>query len=278
MRSRNETAVVETGTILDRIAAHKRQEVDARKCARSLKVLCRAAAQASPPRDFACALGAPGISLITEVKRASPSQGILCSNLDPSSLARAYVGGGAAALSVLTDLRFFGGTLQDLQDVHDTVPVPVLRKDFILDPYQVYEARAGEADAVLLIMAILTNASYMELLALTRDLGMAALVEVHDRIELDRALAAGPRVVGINNRNLHTFEVTLDTTRTLARRVPEDRLIVSESGLYTPADLADMARYGARCFLIGESLMRQDDVEAATRTILANPRVAQGGL
>ena len=178
---------------------------------------------------------------------------------------------------LLTDGPSFQGADEFLTQAHDATHLPCLRKDFIYDAYQIAEARALHADCILLIMASLTDAQAAELEKAAFDWGMDVLIEVHDRAELERATKLKSPLVGINNRNLHTFEVTLDTTRDLARRVPEDRLIVSESGLFTPDDLADMARYGARSFLIGEALMRQPDVEAATRAILAKPLTAQGG-
>ena len=259
---------------LTRIVADKRAHVAACKAARPLSRVDATARTASPPRGFLQALRsartAGRYGLIAEIKKASPSKGLIREDFDPATLARAYRDGGATCLSVLTDQPYFQGRDDDLVAARMAVELPSLRKDFTVDPYQVVEARALGADCILLIMAALEDALAAELEAAALEFGMDVLVEVHDGAELDRALQLRSELIGINNRNLKTLAVDLATTQALAHRVPADRLLVAESGLYSPADLARMAKVGASTFLIGESLMRQADVTAATRALLAS--------
>ncbi|MFQ6058016.1 MAG: indole-3-glycerol phosphate synthase TrpC [Anaerolineae bacterium] len=254
--------------ILQRIVEHKREELTERKAAVPEPELRRHAVSAPPPADFAAALTAPGVSLIAEIKRASPSAGPLRADFDPLALARTYVQNGARALSVLTDERFFGGTLAHLTAVKAVSSSPALCKDFFLDPYQLYEARAAGADAVLLIVAILDDVQLADLLTLTRELSMAALVEVHDEGELDRALAVGPRIVGVNNRDLRDFSVRLETTLRLRPRIPDGTIVVAESGIHTRADVQRLAEAGVDAVLVGTALMRAADVGAKVRELV----------
>ena len=265
--------------ILDKIKAYKLEEVAARQAARPLTDVEDAARAASPTRGFCDRLveaSREGYGLIAEIKKASPSKGLIRADFNPAALADAYATGGATCLSVLTDTPSFQGADDYLIAARNACDLPVLRKDFMYDTYQVAEARAMGADCILIIMASVSDAQAIELEEAAIAWGMDVLIEVHDAPELERATALKSPLMGINNRNLKTFETTLDTTRTLSKLVPADRVIVSESGLTTPEELAEMAMYGARCFLIGESLMRQDDVAAATRTLIANPLTAGG--
>ncbi len=258
-------------TVLQRICSDKAEHVARSKALLPAAEQERRARQAPPPRGFAKQLAGAagaGYGLIAEIKRASPSKGLIRADFDPPSLARAYAAGGAACLSVLTDAPYFQGEDRYLPEVRAAVSLPMLRKDFMIDPYQIVESRALGADCVLVIMAAVEDAVARDLVAAAHDLGMDALVEVHDDAELDRALALPAHLIGINNRDLKTLKVDLATAERLAPRVPADRLIVAESGLETPADLARLAAIGVRSFLVGESLMRQADVERATRALL----------
>ncbi|MGH6960569.1 MAG: indole-3-glycerol phosphate synthase TrpC [Dongiaceae bacterium] len=264
---------------LARICADKREHVAGRKAALPLADVIVAARAAGPVRGFADRLAAEiaagRYGLIAEIKRASPSKGLIRADFDPVALAEAYQAGGATCLSVLTDEPYFQGSDKYLTAARAAVALPVLRKDFMLDPWQIHEARALGADCVLLIMAAIEDMQAAELEAVAREHGMDVLVEVHDEAELDRALKLRARLLGINNRNLKTLKVDLATTERLAPRVPADRLMVAESGVEAPADLDRLHRAGASIFLIGESLMRQSDVAAATRTLLANASAAR---
>jgi indole-3-glycerol phosphate synthase len=257
-------------TILDEIVAHKRREIVERKARTPQETLLRGLPGAPAVRDFRAALAStqlPAPTVIAEVKRRSPSKGALRPDLDPVDMARIYEQNGAAAISVLTDGKYFSGSLEDLRAVRQAVRVPVLCKEFVIDPYQVIEARGAGADAILLIAGILSAIELRDLRQLAAGLGMDSLVEVHDRIQLDVAIAAGAGIIGINNRNLHTFAVSLEVTRELLPLVPNGVLIVSESGIKSPDDRAFMAALGVDALLVGESLLTAPNVAVATRLI-----------
>ena len=259
--------------VLDRICDDKREHIAACKAKTALSELDARARDAGPTRGFARVLServaAGRFGLIAEVKKASPSKGLIREDFDPPAIAQAYERGGATCMSVLTDIPYFQGADAHLVAARSAVSLPAIRKDFMIDLYQVPEARALGADCILLILAALDDGLAADLEAAAFDWGMDVLIEVHNAAELDRAMKLKSPLLGINNRNLKTLKTDIDTTRQLAPRVIDaDRLVVSESGLYTAEDLADMYACGARCFLIGESLMRQDDVEAATRALL----------
>ncbi|MEM9756572.1 MAG: indole-3-glycerol phosphate synthase TrpC [Pseudomonadota bacterium] len=260
--------------ILDEIRDYKLSEIAAAKTAVPTSEIEAAARSAPPVRPFGARLkaaSAGGYGLIAEIKRASPSKGLIRPDFDPAALAKAYEKGGATCLSVLTDAPSFQGAPRYLTEARAATALPVLRKDFLYDTYQVAEARAWGGDCILVILATVSDALARDLMAAAAHWGMDALIEVHDDRELDRALALDAALIGVNNRDLRTFVTDLDTTRRLAARVPDGPLLISESGLATPGDLADMARHGVRAFLIGESLMRQADVAAATSALLAEP-------
>ena len=256
-------------TVLDTIIAHKRDEVATRRAALGDAELAARIAAAGAPRGFRAALdAAPGHALIAEVKKASPSKGLIRPDFDPPAHARAYQAGGAACLSVLTDERFFQGADEYLVAARGAVSIPVIRKDFMVDPWQAAESRALGADAILLIVAALDDALLAEIEAAAIEQGMDVLVEVHDEAELERALKLRSRLIGCNNRDLRDFSVDVTRSYRLKALVPTDCTFVAESGLTTRADLDAMAAHGVRCFLIGEALMRQADVEAATRALV----------
>ncbi len=264
-----------SSTILDRIKAYKLRELKADKAKRAQSDVEADAKTAAPVRPFAQRIiedNKTGYGLIAEIKKASPSKGLIRADFNPADLAQAYETGGASCLSVLTDSPSFQGDKSFLSQARQACTLPVLRKDFIYDPYQVAEARMLGADCILLIMASLADSQAQELEQAALAWGMDVLIEVHDAEELERALLLDSPLIGVNNRNLKTFKTSLQTTKELSKLVPAERVLISESGLNTPDDLADIAQHGARIFLIGESLMRQTDVATATRNLLSDPR------
>jgi indole-3-glycerol phosphate synthase len=254
-------------SILERILTAKRSEIAAARARIPEEEMRAQARAAAPARDFVAALRSNRPAVIAEIKRASPSKGLLRENFDPAAIARSYEKAGAACMSVLTDTQFFQGSSTHLQQARAACALPALRKDFLIDPYQAYESRALGADCVLLIAACLEDRQMRELEALALDLGMAVLVEVHEAGELERALALKTPLVGINNRNLRTFETRLDTTLDLLPRVPKDRIVITESGILSPADVARMRAAGVHTFLVGEAFMRASDPGFALRSL-----------
>lgn len=258
---------VETRTVLDKIMVHKVEELALRQKEMSLSQCREVAAQASPPRDMLAALRRATVALIAEVKHASPSRGVLIEDFQPVTLGTTYATNGAAAISVLTDQHFFLGHLDYLMAVREAVQVPVLRKDFVFDPYQVYEGRAAGADAILLIVAVLADDQLADLYALVNELDMTALVEVHNEAELERALRLNPQLLGINNRDLRSFNVDLAITQRLTAQIPDEVTLVAESGIKSRAHVEQMARSGAHAILVGEALVQSDDIGAKVREL-----------
>ena len=254
--------------MLDKIIAAKKEEVRRRKKTVPLPAVKERIARQKPPLDFAGALSGDRIRLIAEVKQASPSRGVLRSNFDPVGLARSYARGGAAAISVLTETSYFKGRLDHLGAIREAVELPLLRKDFIFAPYQVYESRAWGANALLLIVAVLSPAQLEELISLSHDLGLKCLVEVHNESEVERALLSGAEVIGINNRDLTTFAIDINTTRRLRPLIPPRRIVVSESGILTRSDMEKLTRWKVNAALVGEALVTAGDIPAKMRELL----------
>lgn len=267
---------VETGTFLDKILAQKSLEIlEATREPAWLAQVEHDAHTAPPPRDFVMALQRDTVALIAEVKKASPSKGVLIEDFDPVALGKTYTSNGAAAISVLTDKKFFQGSLRHMWQIREAVSVPVLRKDFIIDEYQVYEGRAAGADAMLLIVMALEDRQLSDLHALITGLGMAALVEVHNERELERALKAGARLIGVNNRDLRTFREDITTTERLAKLVPPGVTLVAESAIRSADDVRRMGNCGARAVLVGESLVRADNIALRVREFSGQPHKAK---
>jgi len=260
-----------TPTVLKKIVDRKYEEIAERKAARSSAAVMADAKLAQPTRGFVAALQAARLqdqpAVIAEVKKASPSKGVIRADFRPADIARSYAAGGATCLSVLTDRDFFQGADAYLQEARDACDLPVIRKDFTVDPYQIWEARALGADAVLLIVACLESSQLQELYAVAHEAGLDALIEVHDRVELEEALGLAPPLIGINNRDLHTFDTQLQTTLDLLEDIPEPTQVVTESGIHTRADVALMRSRGIHSFLIGEAFMRVDDPGAALQSL-----------
>jgi indole-3-glycerol phosphate synthase len=254
--------------MLDKIIAEKKEEVTQRKRSLPFSALKERIAQSRAPLDFAAALSGDSIRLIAEVKRASPSRGVLCPDFDPVALTKSYAQAGAAAISVLTETNYFQGSIDHLVAIRETVNLPLLRKDFIFDPYQIYESRAYGADALLLIVAILSQEQLEELVSLSRSLGLGCLVEVHNESEVERALISGAEIIGINNRDLTTFVVDINTTKRLRPLIPQGRIVVSESGVSRRGDVEKLKEWGVNAVLVGEALVTADDIPARIKELI----------
>lgn len=255
--------------MLNRIVAKKREEVEQRKKSLPVSTLKKRLTRRKNPLDFASALSGDRIRLIAEVKRASPSRGLLCPNFDPVALAKAYAQGGATAISVLTEINYFQGSLDHLTAIREEVKLPLLRKDFIFDRYQIYESAAYGADALLLIVAILSQEQLEELLSLSHRLGLSCLVEVHNEAEVETALLSGAKIIGINNRDLNTFTVDINITRRLRPLIPPERIVVSESGISRREDIAKLKGWGVNAVLMGETLITAKDIPAKMKELIS---------
>ena len=255
--------------MLDKIVAQKREEVKQRKTVATMAYLQERIARQKPVLDLALALKGDHIRLIAEVKQASPSQGVLIPNFNPVELARTYAEGGAAAISVLTEANYFGGSIEHLAAIKEAVGLPLLRKDFIFDPYQVYESRAYGADALLLIATILSQGQLKELISLSHSVGLKCLVEVHNEGEVERAVLSAAEIIGINNRDLNTFAVDINTTRRLRPLVPKEKITVSESGIKSKGDIEKLGKWGVDAVLVGEALVTASDVRAKMKELLS---------
>ncbi|MFC1915519.1 indole-3-glycerol phosphate synthase TrpC [Chloroflexota bacterium] len=248
--------------ILDKIVTRKEEELEQRKQSMPVSTLKERVKKRPVPLDFTRALSGDDVRLIAEVKRASPSRGVICPNFNPVELAKTYAQGGAAAISVLTEVNYFEGNIEHLAAIRKEVRLPLLRKDFIFDQYQIYESSAYGADALLLIVASLSQERLEELLSLSHSLGLSCLVEVHTEAEVERALISGAEIIGINNRDLHTFNVDTDTTRRLRPLIPKERIVVSESGISRREDIEKLTGWGVNAVLVGETLLTADDIVA----------------
>lgn len=257
-----------TNNILDEIVFYKKESLEKQKRIVSLDVLKKGISNLEQTRDFAKAISGKGISIIAEIKKASPSKGIIRKDFDPVQIARIYEENGAKAISVLTEEKYFLGSIDYLKQVKDVVKLPILRKDFIFDEYQIYEARVKGADAALLIAGILDKNKLKDFLDLSRSLGMSCLVEVHNKEELDKVLSTGAKIIGINNRDLKTFKTDINTTIELIKDIPSDKIVVSESGINTHEDVLRLKDVGVKAFLIGEALMREKDIGKKIRELM----------